>query len=70
MIEFTIMVFLAYRSRTPKSRPGLGAELHFESSLVNKNLSLCTVTFGEKVLSFHKSRGYGNCEFYHSKIEK
>ena len=29
---------------------------YFESSLVHKNLSSCTVTFGEKVLSFHKSR--------------
>ena len=30
---------------------------HFESSLLHKNLSLNTVTFGEKVLSLHKSRG-------------
>ena len=28
---------------------------HFQSSLVHKNLSLCTVTFGDKVPSFHKT---------------
>ena len=37
-----------YRSRALKSRT-----CNFESSLVHKNLSLCTVTYGEKVLSFH-----------------
>ena len=30
-----------------------------ETPLVHRNLSLCTVTFGEKVLTLSKSHGYG-----------
>ena len=32
----------------------------FEASLLHKNVSLCTVTFGEKVLALSKSRGTSN----------
>ena len=41
-----------YRSRAVKSRTQL-----FEASLLHRKISLCTVTFGEKVLTFARSRG-------------
>ena len=53
-----------YRSRALKSRTDLS-----KTSLVHRNLSLSTVTFGEKVLTLAKScgsevRGYGSLYFY------
>ena len=50
---------LHYRSRALKSHSELRAALGILSlhQYILKNLSLCTVTFGDKVPSFHKSRG-------------
>ena len=63
-------ILLKYRSRALKSRPKLraaiGLRAEFEKLLLHQNSSLCTVTFGEKVLTLPKSpgscvRGYGMC---------
>ena len=43
---------LCYETQCVKSRTSV-----FDACLVQKNVSLLTVTFGEKALSFHKSRG-------------
>ena len=37
----------------------LRATYLFVGSSLHRNISLCTVTFGEKVLTLAKSRGYG-----------
>ena len=53
----TIRIFLKkirYRSSALKSRSKLRAA--FEKLLLHQNSSLCTVTFGEKVLTLAKSR--------------
>ena len=44
-----------YRSRALKSRSKLRAA--FGKFLLHQNSILCTVTFGEKVLTLAKSRG-------------
>ena len=59
----TIRIFLKkirYRSSALKSRSKLraafGLRAAFEKLLLHQNSSLCTVTFGEKVLTLAKSR--------------
>ena len=53
--------FYDYRSRALKSRSKLraaiGLRAAFGKFLLHQNSSLCTVTFGEKVLTLAKSRG-------------
>ena len=55
------MVDPVYRSRALKSRSKLratiGLRAAFEKNLLHQNSSLCTGTFGEKVLTLAKSRG-------------
>ena len=55
------MVDPVYRSRALKSRSKLraaiGLRAAFENFLLHQNSSLCTGTFGEKVLTLAKSRG-------------
>ena len=46
----------ALKSRS-KLRAAIGLRAEFEKLLLHQNSSLCTVTFGEKVLTFAKSRG-------------
>ena len=50
-----------YRSRALKRRfklrAAIGLRAAFGNFLLHQNLSLCTVTFGEKVLALAKSRG-------------
>ena len=52
---------MMYRSRALKSRSKLkaaiGLRAALENFLLHQNLSLFTVTFGEKVLTLAKSRG-------------
>ena len=51
-----------YRSRALKShsklKAAIGLRAAFGKFLLHRNASLCTVTFGEKVLTLAKSRGY------------
>ena len=55
------IIGLTYRRRTLKSRSKLraaiGLRAAFGKILLHQNSSLCTVTFGEKVLTLAKSRG-------------
>ena len=62
---------LTYRSRALKSgsklRAAIGLRAAFGKFLLHQNSSLCTVTFGEKVLTLSKSHGsyvrsYGSSE--------
>ena len=52
---------LNYRSRALKShsklRAAIGLRAAFGKILLHQNSSLCTVTFGEKVMTLAKSRG-------------
>ena len=54
-------ILFKYRSRALKSRSKLkaaiGLRAALENFLLHQNLSLFTVTFGEKVLTLAKSRG-------------
>ena len=60
-IGFQYLIFLIYRSRALKSlsklRAAIGLRAAFEKNSLHQNSSLCTVTFGEKVLTLAKSRG-------------
>ena len=55
------IIGLTYRRRALKSRSKLraaiGLRAAFGKILLHQNSSLCTVTFGEKVLTLAKSRG-------------
>ena len=56
-----VSLIYIYRSRALKSRSKLraaiGLRAAFGKFLLHQNSSLCTVTFGEKVLTLAKSRG-------------